>query len=128
MSDERPATERLRRSERDRVIAGVCGGLAEYLRVDATLVRVAFVVLAFFGGSGAILYLVLWLVMPPAGAPGTIDAAQGRGRELVGLVLIAIGALWLLGNLGFFRFVRWELVWPLVLVALGVALLVQRAR
>lgn len=128
MSGERPATERLRRSERDRVIAGVCGGLAEHLRVDATLVRVVFVVLAFFGGSGLILYLVLWLVMPPAGAPARIDAAQGRGRELVGLALIAIGALWLLGNLGFFRFVRWELVWPAVLIALGVALLVQRAR
>ena len=52
-----PAFER---SEHDRVIAGVCGGLASALRVDATLVRLAFALLAIAGGAGILLYFALW--------------------------------------------------------------------
>jgi signal transduction histidine kinase len=51
---------RLERSEHDRVIAGVCGGLASALRVDATLVRLAFSLLAIAGGAGILLYFALW--------------------------------------------------------------------
>lgn len=58
--------KRLTRSETDRMIAGVCGGLGRYTGIDPTLVRIAFVVLAFFGASGVIAYLVLWLIVPPA--------------------------------------------------------------
>jgi phage shock protein C len=58
----------LTRSEDDRMIAGVCGGLAAHFGIDATLVRVVFVLLAVFGGSGMILYLVLWLIVPRATA------------------------------------------------------------
>lgn len=50
----------LRRSEDDRVIAGVCGGLASALRVDATLIRLAFSLLALAGGAGILLYFALW--------------------------------------------------------------------
>ena len=50
----------LERSEHDRVIAGVCGGLASALRVDATLIRLAFSILALAGGAGILLYLALW--------------------------------------------------------------------
>jgi phage shock protein C len=56
--------DRLYRSERDRMIAGVCGGLAEHLDVDPTLVRIAFVALAFIHGVGIILYLVMAIVVP----------------------------------------------------------------
>ena len=51
-------------SRKDRWIAGVCGGLAAYFGVDATLVRVAFIVAFFFFGIGLLPYLILWLVMP----------------------------------------------------------------
>jgi phage shock protein C len=57
-------TRTLYRSRTNRQIAGVCGGLAEYFHLDATLIRVLFAVLAVFGGSGLLLYLVLWLVVP----------------------------------------------------------------
>ncbi|MEO8747743.1 MAG: PspC domain-containing protein [Rhodanobacter sp.] len=56
----------LRRSYRDRVLAGVCGGIAEHFGWSATRVRVAWVVLALFAGSGICVYLLLWLVMPNA--------------------------------------------------------------
>ncbi|MGH3443115.1 MAG: PspC domain-containing protein [Nitriliruptorales bacterium] len=55
---------RLTRSETDKMIAGVAGGLAQYFNIDPTLVRVAFVLLAVFGGSGLIVYLVMWLIVP----------------------------------------------------------------
>lgn len=55
--------KRLTRSKSERMIAGVCGGLATYLGVDPVLVRVLFVALAVFGGGGAILYLVCWVLM-----------------------------------------------------------------
>ena len=55
----------LNRSRDDRWVAGVCGGLAKYFDVDPTLVRVIFVVLALFGLGGVILYLVLWVLVPP---------------------------------------------------------------
>ena len=56
--------KRLVRSSMDKKIAGVCGGLARYFDIDATLVRVLFVLLVVFGGGGIIIYALLWLVMP----------------------------------------------------------------
>jgi len=57
---------RLTLSADDRKIAGVCGGLAEYFKTDATLVRLIFVVLIMLGGSGVIIYLIAWMIMPTA--------------------------------------------------------------
>lgn len=56
--------KQLYRSEKDKMLAGVCGGLAEYFNQDPTLVRVIFVLLTSFGGPGIVLYLVLWLILP----------------------------------------------------------------
>lgn len=63
--------KRMMRSRTERMIAGVCGGLAEYFHMDPTVVRVIFVLAALVNGIGLIVYLVLWLVMPeaPVAAP-----------------------------------------------------------
>lgn len=58
--------KRLTRSTDDRMIAGVAAGIAEYLNLDPTLVRLIFVLLFFMGGNGVLIYLILWLVMPEA--------------------------------------------------------------
>lgn len=58
--------KRLSRSRNDRKLAGVCGGIAEYYGWDPTLVRVAWIVLTLLGGSGILIYLIMWLVMPEA--------------------------------------------------------------
>ena len=59
--------------ETQRMIAGVCGGLAEYFNVDATLMRVLFLLLAVFGGSGIVIYIVMWIIVPDASkAPPTV--------------------------------------------------------
>jgi phage shock protein PspC (stress-responsive transcriptional regulator) len=57
-------SKRLSRSRIDRRLAGVCGGIARFLGWDPTLVRVLWIVLTLLGGSGILIYLVLWLAMP----------------------------------------------------------------
>ena len=57
---------KLYRSRADARLAGVCGGLGEFLGLDPTVVRLVFVLLALLGGHGILIYLIMWLVMPPA--------------------------------------------------------------
>jgi len=64
MSAPAAPRKKLARSKRDKKIAGVCAGFAEYLDLDVTLVRVVWLMLAFFGGWGLIGYLIAWIVMP----------------------------------------------------------------
>jgi phage shock protein C len=56
--------KRLYRSKSERMIAGVCGGLGEYLNIDSTIIRIIFIAAALFGGPGLIVYLVMWLLVP----------------------------------------------------------------
>jgi phage shock protein C len=59
-----PPQRRLYRSRTDRMIGGVCGGLAAYLNVDPTLVRIVAVLTIFLSGGGLIAYLVAWIIVP----------------------------------------------------------------
>ncbi|MCW2699893.1 MAG: PspC protein [Blastococcus sp.] len=102
-----PPRPQLRRSRSDKILGGVSGGLAEYSGIDALLWRVGFVALALAGGTGVIVYLLLWLLMPadPIGAPGAARRPAGRrmvqprspvpGLTVAGL-LIVVGAMALL--------------------------------
>ena len=66
-----PMSNRLMRSTVEKRFTGVCGGIAEYYGIDPTIVRIVFVVLALGGGTGFVLYPLLWLIMPiRTGAPG----------------------------------------------------------
>jgi phage shock protein C len=75
-------SQQLSRSETDRVIAGVAGGVAHRLGFNATLVRLAWVLSVFFGGFGILLYLILWLVLPkgPAHTPAIRIAEERYAR------------------------------------------------
>lgn len=57
-------SKRLYRSSLDKQLGGVCGGLADYLEVDPSLVRIGAILLLFVGGTGFLAYLVAWLVIP----------------------------------------------------------------
>lgn len=63
-------SRRLYRSRKDRKIAGVCGGLAEYFNVDPTLIRIVWAVLVLGAGTGIIAYLLFWLIVPEAPEEG----------------------------------------------------------
>ena len=60
-------SRKLVRSQKNRMIAGVCGGLADYSQVDPVLVRLAFVLLTIYGGAGPLVYLLLAILMPLEG-------------------------------------------------------------
>ncbi|WP_436701609.1 PspC domain-containing protein [Nocardioides sp. BYT-33-1] len=70
--DEVRDLARIRRSRDDRKVAGVAAGVARHLDIDPLLVRIAFVVLTFFGGGGLILYGVCWLLVPEEGTEDTV--------------------------------------------------------
>jgi phage shock protein C len=71
------ATRQLMRSQANKRIAGVCGGIAEYFDIDPTLVRVAFVVAALVG-PGVLLYVILWIVLPKGAEGGVPPYMTGR--------------------------------------------------
>ena len=148
---------RLERSRTNRVISGVCGGIADYLDIDATFVRVVMVILAFPFGVGVLIYFLLLFLMPnpgeatpfvrPVTGDPTADAAVDptvavtpaaprvvdplvteRRRNGLGILLVAVGAVFLLGNMGAFRFIDWHYIWPVVLIAIGVYFIAQRSR
>ena len=67
--------KKLARSRTDRKIAGVCGGVAEYLDIDSTLVRIVWLMAALFVGWGVIGYIVAWIVMPEGPVLQPVPAA-----------------------------------------------------
>ena len=84
---------RIRRSRSDRKVAGVAGGLGRHLDIDPVILRVAFVVLTFFGGVGLLLYVALWLLLPEDGSDWATIKLDRRSRTFA---LVIVGALALL--------------------------------
>src|SRR4051794_6139498 len=112
----------LRRDPTRRILGGVCAGLGQRFDLDPLLVRVAFVAAAMAGGLGFALYVLAWVAMP-AGAGEAAARGGGRGSVEValGVALLALSLLLAFRELGI-----WfsdAVVWPLVLVAAGGALL-----
>ncbi len=126
----------LYRHPRNRLIGGVCGGLAEFLGLDANLVRILWIVLTVGTlGAGFLAYLLLWLLLP-VGTSHTGPQAEAtvalneRNVVRAGALLISLGALWLLANLGVLPWLWnafWSLLglvfWPVVLIGAGLLLL-----
>jgi phage shock protein PspC (stress-responsive transcriptional regulator) len=130
---------RLERSRDDRVIAGVCGGLGEYLGVDAVLIRIAALVLVFAGGAGLLLYGIGWIAMPEAeegeevagaateGTAPAVTIGSTSGAVVLGLVFVVLGLFFLVDEI-WSDFLAWKYVWPIALIAVGAAVLVRARR
>jgi phage shock protein C len=75
--------QRLYRSQNERMLAGVCGGLGKFFGIDPTIMRLIFVVLALMGGPGLLIYIIMWIVVPeeplgptpPSDPSGPIDSS-----------------------------------------------------
>lgn len=139
-------TKRLERSRNNRVIAGVCGGLADYFKIDIALMRVLFVVATICGSFGFWMYVILWIVVPEENilGPGninensyddTIDITPNEAREekksvngamIASLILIFIGVMALVDNFTPIAWV-WKL-WPVPLIIIGVILLINSTK
>ena len=107
-----------RRSQEDRMLAGVCGGVGSYLGVDPVLLRVGFALLTIFGGLGAVAYVALWLVLPEDGSEASI-VAQWSGRhdaELRTVVLVVAALLAVLVLTSSAWFLPFHFPWPIFIV------------
>ena len=123
-----PQPRVLRRSSDDKMVAGVCGGLAHYLGVDPVLIRLAAVALALSGGVGILLYVVAAIILPVDGERSPAPPATGRsgGGMLAGIVLVLLGGFLLLRQI-----TPWpdaSIGWPAVVVAVGIVILVSARR
>lgn len=116
-----PARRRLYRSRDERVVAGVCGGIARHLGVDPVLVRIVLLATVVFGGFGVVAYVVGWLVIPEEGSDKPLlGGARPRQTAQVAIVLgISLAAV---GVVGVWADTGWIFGgWPLVLVLFGAA-------
>lgn len=140
------------RSKSDRIIAGVCGGLGEYLKIDSVFFRVAFVLAAFFGGSGILIYLILALVIPEtndsdnneslkqtqptkefnnnlqANINNMVEEKIGqikKGKLWGGVFLIFLGLLFLLDSF-MPKIFSFDKLWPLILIVIGILVLAEK--
>lgn len=113
--DEMRDLTRLRRSTTDRHVAGVAGGLGRHLDIDPVIIRVAFVVLTFFGGAGLVAYGALWLLVPEDDTDEAVFDLDARTRNValigVGILaaLLTVGDVW--GGPNWFP-------WPLIFLGL----------
>ncbi|MCU0452669.1 MAG: PspC domain-containing protein [Bacteroidetes bacterium] len=128
------AAKLLTRSASDRVIAGVCGGLADYLDVDPLFIRLAWILMVVAGGFGILLYIA-WVVIVPVGEPVAAAPTERRGRStfgaIVGGLLVMLGVLLLLDEFELFRFHHffdwsWKFAGPALLIAGGSYLIFRR--
>jgi phage shock protein PspC (stress-responsive transcriptional regulator) len=151
-SKKEPEPQRLFRSETDKVIAGVAGGLGEYFKIDPTIIRILFILLTIFGGSGLIIYIVLWLVMPPKSSvnglgaqsiKSNIEDIKSTTRTFAhnisspkdnkenskfwwAILIIAIGFIFLLNNYGILAPLDLQRLWPLILILFGLAIILRK--
>ena len=126
--------ERLYRSEREKILGGVCGGLAEYFRVDVVLVRLFMVLMILAGGIGFVVYLAAWIILPPnplqreghegeetwVKNPVDTEAKEKRVR-VAGVFLVIIGCLFLVAD--WFPWLSFSKLWPLFLILIGVGVI-----
>jgi phage shock protein PspC (stress-responsive transcriptional regulator) len=115
---------KLYRSNTQRVVAGVAGGLGEYFAVDPVWFRIGFVFLALAGGSGILIYLLMWLIIQPQ-PDGYVAPAEtvspAKGSIIVGAVFMLVGTIALVNTIA-----PWmgQYIWPIIFVMVGLALLI----
>lgn len=115
---------RLHRSREQRVVAGVCGGLGGYFGLDPVWFRIGFVVLAIGGGSGVLIYLLMWLIVQPRPEGSVAQAVPHgsfNGAAVIGVVLMLVGTIALISTVA-----PWmgQYFWPVVLLLGGLALVI----
>ena len=145
-------SKKLYRSNKDYVIAGVCGGLADYLGIDPIIVRLVFLALVFGGGSGVFIYIVLAIIIPQEVRVATMidrkEKVESMAQEVkekvkkvakeyredgndrhhhngLGWIVLLIG-LYLLINQVIPGWFRADLFWPVALILAGIYLMVRK--
>lgn len=128
---KKSSVKKLYRSISQKVLAGVCGGLAEYFNIDVTIIRLAFVILTIMGGSGLIIYIIMSLVVPldPSATPHHSPVhTKLKRKKLLGLLAIGLGLIILTDNLvpEIWQIFHSEIIFPLLIIALGCLLIIKK--
>src|SRR4029079_15993578 len=124
---------RLTRRSHDKLIAGVASGIGAHFAIEPRLVRRAFVVLALAGGAGIFLYGAAWIFLPESDSIDDTESSKGRSPkrersdwvQIAALGAIVLGVLLLSRSVGLN--VSDAIIWPVVLAAMGAALIVGRS-
>ncbi|MCL6472757.1 MAG: PspC domain-containing protein [Firmicutes bacterium] len=130
---------KLYRSRRNRVIAGVAGGLGEYLGIDPVVIRILWVLFTLLAGSGILAYIAAWIIMPErpsdTAEPTIPERTPGQIGLLIGVALVVLGIWFFLTNLGlvptqfFFVYNLFRQVfWPMLLILIGILIIVVANR
>ena len=136
------SSKRLVKSRTNRMIDGVCAGIADFFAIDVTLVRVAFVVFAFMGGLTVIAYITAMIVMPAESHQDRVQTPnlQSDQKRTIqsgffwGVILILAGLIFLLEELHIFHFhwfsrmFNWNWILPILLIGIGITLILTRDR
>jgi len=151
---------KLYRSRSDRVVGGVCSGLARYFGIDSTIVRLIFVLLVFANGVGILAYIIMAIIVPLESSETTepkdtvkenveemketarelgheihstfageedksedVTKLRRRRRNILGIILIVIGVLFLLASFDLFWWFHWGNLWPVIVIAIGLLII-----
>ena len=123
--------KRLYRSQKDKVLAGVCGGIGEYFNIDSTIIRLLWLVSIFVFEIGVLLYIIAAVVMPKAETENYFQVEEDSSRnvskvkseKLFGYGLIIIGILLMLDRLKVLRWFDLKTVFPVLLIIGGIMIL-----
>jgi len=124
------SVSRLYRSNTELKVAGVCGGLGQYLQVDPTLVRLFFVFLAFYNLLGVWVYAVLALIVPKAPEGEGENVAindNSDAKRFIGAAMVIMGMLALISklNISWFGWFNFNILLPILMILVGVVLLAR---
>lgn len=118
----------LYRSRTNRMVAGVCGGIAEYFRIDPTIVRLIWVLFSLTYGIGVMVYIIMAIVVPEGDASYVYQDNRGQNKiedprklsVIFGSILIVIGAAMIAKRYFNIDWLDARLFWPIVLIAVGI--------
>lgn len=138
--------KKLYRSRTNKILGGVCAGIANYFGIDVVVVRLIWVLLALAGGPGVIGYIIAWIIIPaePEPTPKREQAAEdvqgdtalaeapehshGNGNVIAAWALIIVGLFFLAERLLPYRWMHWfpwSRLWPALIIVAGLALLLR---
>jgi len=146
--------KRLVRSKKDRYLAGVCGGLGEYFDIDPLVFRLLFIILTIFAGSGIIIYIIFWILMPEENENRSNDIGENikegankmaqeikekakdvdkeekdkRGRLIGGLIILAVGLIFLFDNILPQLGLNFGKLWPLIIIIIALGIIIDSGK